>query len=278
VSAIIDPRFPKRWITDLFCEQGATPDEQVDVLAGECRDIANTYDMLHTGTVTCDLTVIGLNGRDVDGGGVQANEWYSLWLIARTDTGATGTLFSTATTEAGLTYPANYDVARRIGWVRTDGTADIIPFYQIRRQGLTRWWYYDQDVDGDGPLPGDTRIVNGGTQTAWSAAGSGGGGANYIPPTQIAAPDSSGSVMAAFEMEVIRTGSSSNYATDLRPAGTSFDNTWELQAGLAAGNDGNGFGNMHIVPINATRTYEYQLNSGSGGNTTISVIGWADAV
>lgn len=59
---------------------------------------------------------------------VKAGTWYHVWLIRRSDTGVVDALFSESATAP--TMPTNYDQKRRIGAVLTDGTANIIPFFQ----------------------------------------------------------------------------------------------------------------------------------------------------
>jgi len=65
----------------------------------------------------------------LDTGTVAANTLYAIWLIKRSDTGVVDALLSLSFTAP--TMPANYDLKRLIGAVRTDATSDLVPFKQV---------------------------------------------------------------------------------------------------------------------------------------------------
>jgi hypothetical protein len=68
----------------------------------------------------------GFGGLDT--GAVAINTWYYVWAIKRSDNGTTDFLFSTSSTDPIM--PAAYDSKHCIGMVKTDGSANILPFKQ----------------------------------------------------------------------------------------------------------------------------------------------------
>ena len=78
-----------------------------------------TYRVTNAVNVTVNSTASGANGLDT--GTVAANTWYSVWVIVKPD-GTTAGLLSLAS--SGPTMPSGYTYKARVGWVRTDGTAN----------------------------------------------------------------------------------------------------------------------------------------------------------
>lgn len=71
----------------------------------------------------------GLDGTESVTGTPDADTWYHVWLIRRSDTGVVDALFSESAT-APTQPAAEWDQQRRIGAVFTDGSANIIQFLQ----------------------------------------------------------------------------------------------------------------------------------------------------
>jgi len=118
---------PQGYIYGLEIANGGTPDEQIDIAAGTCKDSTNTITLTLSAGTTIDITDAGAGGLDT--GTVANDTWYYIWLIYSTSTGLTDAMFSTSATSP--TMPSGYDYKRRIrGAVLTDGTADIITFNQ----------------------------------------------------------------------------------------------------------------------------------------------------
>lgn len=115
---------------------------QVQVEAGKCRNIADNFNLVLSANTTATLSATGVNGRDT--GSEAANTWYHVWVIGdSTGVNPTATLLSTSSTVAGLTFPAGYDRARRVGAVRNNASSNIIEFNQQLRTGATRRINYD---------------------------------------------------------------------------------------------------------------------------------------
>lgn len=83
---------------------------------------------------------VGTDAGGLDTGSVATDTWYSVWAIAKADK-VQDVLFSTSASSP--TMPASYIYKRRIGWIKTDGSGNIIPF---RQEGDKFYWlsyFYD---------------------------------------------------------------------------------------------------------------------------------------
>lgn len=85
------------------------------------EDASNNYKTLRTVALTIAGTAVGANG--LDAGTLAASTWYSLWVIWNGTT--TAGLMSLSATAPTL--PGGYTHKARIGWIRTDGTANKYP-------------------------------------------------------------------------------------------------------------------------------------------------------
>lgn len=101
-----------------------TPNTKLDVAAGQCADDTNVLLLtVAAGTIDCGTT--GANG--LDAGSLANNTWYHAFAIGKVD-GTTALLASTSL--ASPTFPSGYTLKRRIGSIRTDGSAHILLFIQ----------------------------------------------------------------------------------------------------------------------------------------------------
>lgn len=116
-----------------------TPDEQIDLALGQARDSTNVNDIVLSAGVTIDCTVVGANG--IDTGALGNNLLYHVYVIGSSLSAAdTAGLVSLASNSAP-NLPYNYDMYRRVGTVRTDGTADLLPFDQKGYGNEKTMWY-----------------------------------------------------------------------------------------------------------------------------------------
>jgi hypothetical protein len=122
-------------------------DHDIDISAGICRSDSDDADL----SITVGLTKLidasweegsGLGGLDT--GSVGNNTWYHIFIIKRTDTGVVDVLFSLSPTDPVM--PDNYDCKRRIGSILTDGSSNIIPFYQSGNKFM--WTTEVTDING----------------------------------------------------------------------------------------------------------------------------------
>lgn len=119
--------------------------DTVTVAAGQCRDSTDVNDIELAAAVTLDITLSGLNGLDT---GAMANATiYALYAIGSSYGQApSGVIISANHSQPVLPY--NYDMYRRIGFVRSDGSAQILKFYQSGN-GSDRWMHYDASIATD---------------------------------------------------------------------------------------------------------------------------------
>ena len=126
--------FPPHHIHGLICSYNAVdPDADVDIAAGGARDTTDSANMVLSSGRTKKLDeawAVGTNAGGLDAGVIAASTLYAVWLIKRSDTGVVDVLFSTSFTAP--TMPADYDLKRLIGAIKTDSpSANIIRFKQV---------------------------------------------------------------------------------------------------------------------------------------------------
>ena len=99
----------------------------LSLLPGAARDSTNVNDIALSSPVTLSLLKIGATGLDT--GTVLANTFYAVHVIGdSTDHSPTTGLFSLASFTPLL--PFGYDMFRRVGWILTDSSSNIVSFYQ----------------------------------------------------------------------------------------------------------------------------------------------------
>lgn len=126
----------------------------------EVRDSTNQFDMTSTGQIVCDITTTGVNGL-MSGLSEQADTWYAVLVIGDTnEVNPMATMLVDAANLAAPTLPAGYDVFRRVGWVRNNGSSDFIPFFQSGHSP-DRTLFYDDRI-------ANLRVLNGGSSTAFT--------------------------------------------------------------------------------------------------------------
>lgn len=100
-----------------------TPDEIINIAAGQCRDSTNTYDMVLNDAIDVDVTLAGAGGLDT--GTIAASKVYAVYLISDPVTGLeTKGMLSLSLTAPLM--PFGYSAFRLIGYVVTDSSADIL--------------------------------------------------------------------------------------------------------------------------------------------------------
>ena len=100
------------------------------VAAGQAADSANAVLMELAASLskTTSSWAVGTGNGALDTGTIANNTWYHAWLIRRPDTGVVDALASTSASSP--TMPANYTQKRRIGSLRTNGSAQWVLFVQ----------------------------------------------------------------------------------------------------------------------------------------------------
>lgn len=125
-----------------------TPNTLLDVAAGSCRNSTNVNDIVISSTVTINTAAVGVNGLDT--GTLAASTLYAVYAIGSSanqiGSGQPYSAFpGAAILSASFTAPVlpqGYDMYRRIGAIRINGSSNIVKFYQSGA-GSARHMYYD---------------------------------------------------------------------------------------------------------------------------------------
>lgn len=96
------------------------------------KNAASQQTVLNGLALAINSAAVGVNG--LDAGVLAANTWYSKWVIYNPTTQAVAGLLSLSATAP--TMPAGFTHRARVGWIRTDGTANKwpLPFQQNGRK------------------------------------------------------------------------------------------------------------------------------------------------
>jgi hypothetical protein len=131
------------------------------VAPGRCRDSTNSNDIsiglplnvaatqtgtepvaAGTGTVTITTSTSGVAGLDT--GTIAASTFYAVYAIGDSNNINPGTALISANLTSPV-FPSGYDMKKRIGYIKTDGSANILAFRQDG-VGLDRWMWYDASI------------------------------------------------------------------------------------------------------------------------------------
>lgn len=155
---------PKNYITGLTLSNDTDADHDIAIAVGECRDSTDAADIAISSVLTKQIDATWAAGDDA--GGMNAgmtvgnSTWYHVFVIKNVTTGGFDGGFDTSITAANLmadaaVVAAGYTLYRRIGSVKTDGSANILAFTQY---GDTFWWtaaVFDVNVSNQGTTPID---------------------------------------------------------------------------------------------------------------------------
>lgn len=98
--------------------------------------------IVFTGVLTANLASAGAGGLDT--GSETADTWYAVHVIGdTTEANAPAVLLSLSATAPTL--PGTHDIFRRVGWIRNDGSSDILKFGQVG-SGRSRRVAYDEEA------------------------------------------------------------------------------------------------------------------------------------
>jgi hypothetical protein len=121
---------PQNYLTGLtLSAAGSTA--TYGIAPGQATDSANdaTMALASAYTKTTSAWAVGSGTGSLDTGTIANSTWYHVWLIRRSDTGVVDVLASTSATAPTL--PTSYDQKRRIGAMKTDGSAQWVKFLQV---------------------------------------------------------------------------------------------------------------------------------------------------
>lgn len=139
----------------LLSNDATTPHTKLDVAAGVCRDSNNMIDInlgnylgqgnpnvsANSATVI-NFAVNGANGLDT--GSIAASTPYYIFVIADSSNKLGPAAMASLSATAPL-LPFGYDSIRLIGWVLTDGSSFILPFY-ASGSGAGKYFQWDAPI------------------------------------------------------------------------------------------------------------------------------------
>lgn len=180
---------------------------QIQVSPGQARSQFNEFDIVLPATTFINTQVNGINGLDT--GTIAVNTWYSVYLIYdNTLAQPTSCIISAQQkiTNIGTAIPVlpfGYSHYRRIGWVLTDSSANLIPYdpaYQFLGVGgdnCARYYQWRSPI----------QVLGGGTSTTFSTLSLGGA----IPYIE----------RGAANLGLLCTGTTISGIASIRPTGSS---------------------------------------------------------
>jgi hypothetical protein len=130
VDAQLTGAAPKGYLSGFTMSvNAAAPTTTIDVQPGTARGQGNPVTL--GGAMSCVLQAAGdwsagSGGNKLDTGARAANSWYHLFAMRRLSDGQADQLFSLSLQAAVV--PAGYELVRRIGSIRTDGSGNILAF------------------------------------------------------------------------------------------------------------------------------------------------------
>ncbi|WP_256672122.1 hypothetical protein [Pseudomonas sp. o96-267] len=148
----ITDSLPAGYISGLTIANNAgTPSTDIDIAPGKAKDAADTVNLVLPATLTKRLQnagawAAGTGGNGLFSGARAANTWYHLFLIRRDSDGAIDAGFDVSISAANR--PAGYGAYQRLTSVKTDGSGNILPFFNIGRQMIWKAPPLDVNLSG----------------------------------------------------------------------------------------------------------------------------------
>lgn len=123
-------RIPRSWLAGLTLSTAGSS-ATFSVAAGQAADSTNAslMDLSSAYSKTTSAWSVGSAAGALDTGAIANSTWYHVFLIKRVDTGVVDVLISTSA--SAPTMPTNYTLKRRIGSMKTNGSAQWTLFSQI---------------------------------------------------------------------------------------------------------------------------------------------------
>jgi len=134
--------------SDLSLTNSADADHDVTISSGSIMDNANAELISLTSATTKKIDAVWVagsgNGGRASSLSLSNNTWYRVFLIKNSG-GTVDAGFDTSSTAANLLSDSGYTFFRRIGWVLTDGSANILQWVYSGRNSYT-WVVGDFDL------------------------------------------------------------------------------------------------------------------------------------
>ncbi len=124
-----------------------TPTTIVNLSAGAARNSTNVNDIVVSASVNLTVTASGAGGLDT--GTVATNTLYAVYAIGSSSnqlgngqsySAFPGTVMMSLSFTAP-TMPAGYDMFRRVGAIRTNGSSQVAKFHQVGSGAARHMWY-----------------------------------------------------------------------------------------------------------------------------------------
>jgi len=188
---------PLGYVSGLVPSNHTDTDHDISISAGKARDSTDAVDMTLASAIVKQIDAAwavgtaagGLDGTESVGGTPDASTIYNIFLIKRSDTGVVDVCYSenapaTGPSRDATPIPVAYDYWRWLGWVVTNGSANItlgdwvggsdgLTFWFKARYslatGLTQTSYTTQATTGAIPSGITSEALFGGTTTANTA-------------------------------------------------------------------------------------------------------------
>lgn len=217
----------------------------ITIAAGQVRDSTNVNDIVLASAATINTANTGLNG--LDQGSMANNTFYAVYLIGdSTGYSTTGGIISTDTDSPLL--PGGYDMSRRIGFLLTNGSAQILEFFQ-EGNGIDRWMWYGTLI---------SELANGNATTF----------------TDIDMATSVPSIATNVVLQVDLTPASAANQAKFRPNGSGSTNGLAQVSGDVGAVETK---NQIIVPCDSSAIVEYLVSNGSD-SVDVYVAGYLDTL
>jgi len=127
----------------------------VTIGAGTCRDSTGVYTITNASNRVANITSSGAGGLDT--GSEAASTWYAVFIIADS-AGVNVEAAMLSLSDTAPTMPSGYNIFRRVGWIRNNGSSDIINFFSNGNQ-RTRSVIYDVNKSVTSVLSTGTAIT-----------------------------------------------------------------------------------------------------------------------
>ncbi|KKL67216.1 hypothetical protein LCGC14_2137230, partial [marine sediment metagenome] len=228
-------------IAGLVLSNDADTEHDINITAGKATDGADTHLIVLASEITKRIDAAWAAGDDaagLDTGSVANDTLYAVWLIKRADTGIEDALFSLSFSSP--TMPTDYDKKRLVGYVLTDGSANILNFTQ---QGDGREVTIWQKVR--------LQIATGLTSTSYAAQSLAG-----VLPTSMVLKYLPGALQASSTADVYISVDGTNAATIFQSV--------DINNAIGSANELYliSFASPIVVPTNGANTY-YKISGGS---------------
>lgn len=139
-AVVVAAGLPRSYLAGLGMSNDTDTAHDIAIAVGECRDAANSVNMVNSAIITKQIDATWAAGDDAggmeDGDTVGVSEWFHVFLISTADGATVDAGFDTSITAANLLADAVVAAAsltkyRRIGAVLTDGSSNILAFTQV---------------------------------------------------------------------------------------------------------------------------------------------------